>query len=95
MNRIIFLALVVSLGLNASEESKKSSEQKEAAVAQEVKRLRNELRRIDHISLSPHRDIVACLVRVHKISPNDISYGWGDEKPLAHAVRDNDIFFAS
>jgi len=96
MKRVIFLVLALSLGLNASHECKELSEQREIARAAEVRRLMYELEALvrDH-DWPKRRDIIARLIRVYDINPNDILYSYDKRKPLRDAVTMDDLIFAS
>jgi len=101
MKRIIFLALTLSLGLNASRECKEQSEQREMDKAAEVRGLMNELEslsrgaRLRLASWPKRKDIIARLIRVYDVNPNDIVYYYDKRKPLMDAVMQDDLIFAS
>lgn len=102
MKRAIFLALILSLGLNASQESKEQQESQEQVKSQcinqdpEVQQLMNglEIFRWDDRHWPKRKEIIARLIQVHNINPNNISYD-DNRNPLSDAARNNDLFFAS
>jgi len=98
MKKVIFLALFLSLGLHASHECKEQSEQREVARAAEVQKLIDELEElIGSLNWRRRKEIIGRLIQVYDVNPNDIAYApyWDLIKPLADAVINKDLFFAS
>jgi len=99
MKRIIFLALFLSSGLHASRGCKEQSEQREVARAAEVQKLIDELEKFpEDRNWSKRKDIIARLIRVYDINPDDIVYVLCREeelKPLEEAMMRDDVIFAS